>query len=154
MITNTEFETALANEDNIKIMKYVARKFREKIPYDELQTCQLHGLWKALRTFKPEGNVKFTSVLFNQVLWACDGYIKSLKRPEYTNNIPSATSKRDGSLFEYVEGLPEEDAKLLYQRFRDNMTLKEIAAENGYSHEHARKRIKEALQQVKNRCLS
>ncbi len=150
-ITNLEFENALKNEDNIKIMKHVAKRFKETIPHDELYNCQLHGLWKALRTFKPEGNTKFTSVLFNQVLWACDAYIKSVKSPEILSNI-AAKTRSEGSLTEYVEGLPEEYSKVLYQRFEYKMTLKEIAKENGYSHEHARKKISEALKLVKQRC--
>ena len=48
-----------------------------------------------------------------------------------------------------VDKLDNEYRDLIYSRFFELKTLKEIAIENGYSHETARRRIKKALCQLK-----
>ena len=49
-----------------------------------------------------------------------------------------------------VEGMPEKPAKVLQQRYVDNMTMNEIGRENGYSRETARRRVISAIQLCKN----
>ena len=53
-------------------------------------------------------------------------------------------------VFDILESLPSGMKTLLEQRFFHNMTMTEIADENGYSRETARRRLKKAIRMCKN----
>ena len=153
MIANTVFEKALSNKDNIKIMKAACRKFHRLLSTDEQYNCSLYGLWKAL--LLDNTKLKFTTVLFTNVKWACLDYINKnrTKDSRPTTNYIDVPMEYSNGLYEYVDGLPPELAKVLTQRYESNMTLNEIGSANGYSHETARQYIQRAIEILRKKCL-
>ncbi len=153
MITNQEFETALKNEDNIKIMKAASRKFRRLLSVDEVYNCSLHGLFNALKVNKL--GIKFTTILYSNVNWACLDY---LNKNKVKDDRPASSSldipvDSNWTIDEYVDGLPNDLKNVLKQKYEDNMTLFEIGAANGYSYETARQRINHAIDILKKKCF-
>ena len=70
-INDKELLEALSDINNVRIMNKVCSKYRQTIPYDELERCKLISLWQALKAFDPEGGRKFTSFLYNRIDWEC-----------------------------------------------------------------------------------
>ena len=61
-ISNLEYEEALKNEDNIKIINSVCRKYAKRIDREDLHRCKLIALWDAIKKYNPDRGVKFTSL--------------------------------------------------------------------------------------------
>ena len=46
-ISDEQFDEALKNKDNLRIMNSVCSRYRKSIPYDELERCKMVSLWQA-----------------------------------------------------------------------------------------------------------
>ena len=55
---------------------------------------------------------------------------------------------------ELIDNLDEETKDIIYKRFYESKTAKEIGEENGYGRETARRRIKQAIEKIKKCLLS
>ena len=54
---------------------------------------------------------------------------------------------------ELIERLDEESQNIIFKRFYESKTTKEIGKENGYGRETARRRIIDAVDKLKQLCL-
>lgn len=137
-ITNEEFNTAFQSKLNTKIMKAASKKYRSVLG-DEVEVCQLEGLWLALRKWESERGMQFTTYLFDCVKRKCYAEATKIRRKnEKEHNLPSfhlpEQSYHDSYLInDMVLSLNERDAKLLSDRFVSNKTLLEIGNENNVS---------------------
>ena len=60
-------------------------------------------------------------------------------------------SKEDDNFFmEAVDGLTQNQKDIIYKRFLENQTLKEIGEEYGYTKESARQNINKVLSKIKS----
>lgn len=48
-ISSEDFEVALNKEDTKRVFGFLAKKYYRSMPIDEIESCQLIGLWKALK---------------------------------------------------------------------------------------------------------
>lgn len=149
IVDNDTYNKALSNFDNQKIMLAVTHKFKNCLNEDELISCRLNGLWQALRTWNPEYKTnKFTSFLYQKVYWEC---IRELRSKPKTKTLPivdrSVLPKL--SMFEIIEELSEELQDILYKRYIEGRTLREISEHYGCCHETIRRKIKKAIKSLK-----
>ena len=160
-VTNDEFKEAFKNLDNIRIMNKVCSRYRATIPYEEIERCKMIALWQALKAFDPNGGRKFTSFLYNRIDWECKKQIYEINKSRRIKiDMPlefSDASTPDDFLElleikDVMEKIDENSQKIIYQRFFQRMTMKEIAKENGYSTETARRNIICSIDKIK-KCL-
>tara|TARA_R110002051_G_scaffold319489_1_gene403624 strand:- start:136 stop:654 length:519 start_codon:yes stop_codon:yes gene_type:complete len=164
-VTDKDFKEALENLDNIRIINSVCSRYTNIIPTDELHRCKLISLWEALKAFDPEGGKKFTSFLYTRVDWECkkevSNIIKHNSRHAQVNDeilpvlgkIESDTkSSGEVDIKDTINTLPDHFQKVLYQRFFERLTMEEIANNNNYSRETARRHIINALKKLEE-CL-
>lgn len=159
LITNEDFEAALEDIDNKRIMRAACKKYKPYLDADTLHGCRIIGLWKCLKK-QSDGEAKFTTRLFNYVKWECQ---KELVR----NNKSSATSlevcgvtvyakpqenTRLSHVFECMDKMSEEEQELIRYRYVEGMTLKEIGRNYNVSKETARQRINRAITKLKRIC--
>jgi len=150
-VTNNEYETALRDVVNLKILNKVRKKYYRLIPQEELERCLLIALWNALRRFNPTKGRKFTSYLYISLEWECCKWITNDKKDAQDNNAQHLDSFVSYEKLEYdqfndiLSVLPKRLSKVIEQKILYNMTFKEIAKKNKYSHETARKRFLEGL---------
>lgn len=151
-----KFEDAWNNENYIKIINKVLSQF--KINREDGLQCARIGLFKAIRKFDSKKRVKFTSYLYNRIRWEVlnfinEDYKKIYKKLRRRNISPELIICKD-DLKEIIENehqrhiinlLPLSEQKLIRKRYYDNLTLQEIATENNYSIETARKNINKIL---------
>lgn len=163
-VTDEELQKALKNTDNINVMNKICMKYIGIIPYEELERCKLISLWQAIEKYDPsKGNCKFTSFLCNRLFWECQKQlyeIRKTKKIPKSDTASSLISEICGfesnpysvEMQEALEKLDSESKEIIFKRFYESKTTKEIGKENGYGRETARRRILQALEKLKQ-CL-
>jgi RNA polymerase sigma factor (sigma-70 family) len=164
-VTSEEIKKAQANRDNINVMNKICSKYIDIIPYEELERCKLIALWHSIEKYDPsKGNCKFTSFLCNRLFWECQKQLyeinkaRRIPRNEYASSLISDISGFEKDLdevefLELIEKLDEESQRIIFKRFYESKTTKEIGKENGYGRETARRRIIDAVDKLKQLCL-
>ena len=163
-VTDSELREALKNRDNINVMNKICSKYTDIICYEELQRCKLISLWEALKSYDPtKGKCKFTSFLCNMLFWEIQKQLYEINKRKRLPKSDSAStliseichSKENldkVEVNEMFEKLDESSKDILFKRFYESKTAKEIGQDNGYGRETARRRINEALEKLKQ-CL-
>jgi RNA polymerase sigma factor (sigma-70 family) len=165
-VTNEDFNKALANTNNIRLIKDVTNHYAQQIPADDLYRCGLNALWRCLSYHQDIYNQKFTTSLYRFVNWECRRELKKIKRErQRTINISSietkdtfaipATESTDEvkHLYECIEMLPSQHKVLIQEYFIEKRTMQEIGKLHNYSKEAARQKIKKAVDALKKRML-
>jgi RNA polymerase sigma factor (sigma-70 family) len=157
MITDEQFSAAWENVEYRKIMQSAMRRYRGVIPADEMNSCKMIGLWESLKRYDKSKGRKFTTYLYCGILMQCR---KRINRFKYItldvvasymdlNKMNLDAEMTREKVRDSVDKLDDELRDLIYSRFFDGKTLREIAKENGYSIETARRRIKKAICKLK-----
>lgn len=157
-ITNTEYEDALANPDNRRMIRSVINRFSHILSQDILDNCALHGLWTCLQRFDPKRGT-FLGYLHNCVDWACKREVSKLAKEhhydELSEDIPTKHPIDDSvvSFFakECLSCLPSKDRRFVIAYYYHNMNYSEIARHYHCSSEWVGRRIKLALKKMKQR---
>jgi RNA polymerase sigma factor (sigma-70 family) len=152
-ISNEEYETALADINNIKIIQKVTSRYTNLIPQDDLKSCALHALWRALTYHDPNRGQKFTTSLWRFTEWECRRELVRQKKKKNTISFSSIEFDvaADGvnedvvHIRECLTLLPKTDREVLTQYYIDKYTMEEIGKRNGYSKEAARQKINKAV---------
>ena len=157
MITDTDFENALSDSNNQRIMSKVSSKYMNSISYDELESEKLIVLWECLKTYDPRRKKKFTSFLYQKLDWRYKKIIRE-KRRQRSRAYENLGLKCFGDGYDleqkiksYTDGLPNHLTQVIIQYYLHNMTIEEIGNKNHYSRETARRLIKKALKKIRNR---
>jgi len=169
---NKQYEAKWANKDNQNIMNKVAKAYMKNIDTRDIESIKMDALWRVMNKYDPSKGTKFTSYLYQQLSYAFKTWVKKAeKNLEFTQGIrPSGTGWGEDLnspgedavdindlnsrlVSDIITGLPADVVEILNQRFYNNMTMKEIAQENGYSRETARRRVKKAVILCKGRVI-
>lgn len=169
---NKKFEE-YANNKDIKNIIYAVNSKYPYIPDDDKSSISLTTLWKCIERYDETRGTKFTSYLYQQLVFAYKnelkkkshiypvGGIKELDCIVPPVAISSKSKRRDTAerkiMHEYaksiiepiIESVSDGHRNILNQRYFHNMTMKEIAKQNGYSRETARRQLKKAINECK-----
>lgn len=136
-MTNEEF-MGYWTPDNIKIMRIVGRNYGKYLSEDRMMKI----LFKTILSYKPEKS-KFTTHLFNNTKWHC------LKRKERIfQQLPNDLISHDKK-DPIINDLKGRDYDLIYKRFYENKTYKEIGIDLGISGSRAQVLTKRVLEKIK-----
>lgn len=157
MITDSDFEKALKDSNNQRIMNKVSCRYINAINYDDLESEKLVVLWECLKTYDPSRKKKFTSFLYQKLDWRYKKLIRE-KRRSRSRNYENLDLKNFGEgsdveqkILSYTDGLPIHLKRVITQYYLDNMTIEEIGHKNHYSRETARRLIKKAIKKIRHR---
>jgi hypothetical protein len=94
-VTNEEFNIALANKINQKIIKAVTHKYSKIIPPSDLEICGQHALWRCLGYHRDDKGKKFTTSLWTFTEWECNRELRKINRykQKKTINISAIETK-------------------------------------------------------------
>lgn len=165
-VTNEEMEVALKNTDNTNIIRSVLFKYKDLINEDDLETCGLSGLWRALGYFRPEYGKKFTTNLYQFVHFECRRELRKQKNHHKGNvGLNAAANKAEAEDVECPEDrlairhmeecmllLSREQRDLLHSYYYDNFTVDELSSHFGYSKETVRHKINWAELRLRELC--
>jgi hypothetical protein len=161
VVTNEEMDSALKNEDYIKIMGKACVPFYWILSPDEIETCKMTALWKALRGYKEntvgQNNkaVKFTSYLYRGVFLECKTYTKFIQKGRQDSGLSdfnSGSTDKNISSYELIEELNGvKDGDLLYDCYFNNHSIEEISQKTGLSKQTMGAKKKKALERLRKR---
>ena len=152
----------LSSKDIFKILKKASYSFRFSLTKDEMITCSINALWKAVERYSNDSNCKFTTYLYKGVVMECltqkkFNSEKSSKGVKTYANSSSVFSLIEDSknTFEPIDMLDEinfacEDPSLILDRLYKNLSIKEIAKDRGVCGESIRIKIKKNLKNLKH----
>jgi RNA polymerase sigma factor (sigma-70 family) len=166
-VSNEEFNAALADEDNRKIIKKVLSSFIKVIPPEELEICGNEALWRCLGYHEQGKGNKLTTSLWRFTKWECLRMLKKIRRENNKRmvnlstietkeklEIPIIENQDYGHLHECISLLSPLDRQLIQEYFFDRRTMHEIGKLHGYSKEAARQKINKAVNRLRRHCLA
>lgn len=152
-MTDFEYEKALNDQDNIAMMNSACSGYQCLGP-DMLKSCRLHGLYRCLETHDEELGCKFTTSLFQHVVWQCQQALNEQERmitgfeltidPEVQNTFITSIVVND-----CLSLLSERDAEIVRDRYLCSMTLEELAEKHDCSRAGANFIIKKSLEIIR-----
>ena len=144
-ISNEVYEQALSNRDNLMIMHSAGSRFMSALDADEIHTCKLMALWKALQKWKADHGSKFTGFLYQQVKWEC---LKNINQNKKNKDVQVDHVDREvlpeTPICEILDCIPKNLRDIVEKRYVYGMTLREIGEQHGYCYETIRRRLKKA----------
>lgn len=150
--TNLEFEKALENEQNQRVMSEASRGYRI-LGKDVVQSCKYIGLWESLRDYNGEQDNQFTSYLYSKVRWQCLQELRNLRKEYIYGNrnlqfsnlhkktLDKVLSYTYDTLSDVVLELTKSELKLFNSRFINMKKLREISEEEHTSIQNIQKRL-------------
>lgn len=144
-----DINNLLSDPNIVGIMNAVGSKYRSIDP-DQLDSIKLNTLWECSKKYNPNRGTKFTSFLYQNLVFAFKNELKRNIREFPTESIELNTPARASNNTDIFDGMPKEYANLLEQKYIYNMTMNEIGRKNGYSRETARRKVAKAVNFYKN----
>ncbi len=148
---DTKIGEALKDEDIQNIMNKAAGSFRGQLNDDEIHTCKINALWKALLNYDENKAAKFTTYLYSGVRIECIREVKFNKRrhqPLHSGLAENRDHFLTVDLMDELDNCP--DKELLVDRMK-SFTIKEIAQRHGCNRETVRRRIKKSANKIAKR---
>ena len=153
-VNNENYLYALNDIDNIKIMQKACKIYRKLLEYDDIKSCKMIGLWKALTHFDNNRNTKFTTFLYNIVKNECR---KRMTQLDTKVSLPSilidTKCNQNNMLDDIIDGLQHPLDEIIRLRYIDSMTLKEISNKLGINTTSVRRKIRSAIRQIKQEWI-
>jgi RNA polymerase sigma factor (sigma-70 family) len=154
-VTNEDFDNAIADTDNLKIINSVCSRYKGELSEDVLKACGLKALWQCLKSHDETYNRKFTSSLYQFVHWRCKDQVR---RQQTNGHLELSGDVVDSSLpildvliiQEYLEMLPENYRKVVYGKFFESKTYAEMGREMRCSRENVRQLLDRALERLRS----
>lgn len=144
-------EDAINNEDIMKIARKAANTFYHYLSQDEIDSCILYAIWKAINSYDTSHGSKFTTYLYNGVIMECLTQKKfNVKKNNKKINKSTKNYYFESNKIDMMDEIIKcEDPDLIYDYFYKNKSIKEIAFERGVSGETIRLKIKKCLRKIK-----
>lgn len=164
-ISNEDMIIAIESEDNQKIMARACKKFACVLNADEIESCKLNALWKALETYDPNmisrrntKKSKFTSYLFRGVQLECKTAIKFIIAGRRGEALVHDNIGLESDVIASIELRDEisktEYGEILEEVYFNGLTTKELSKKFKVSKQIICIRKKRALNSLKARLLS
>ena len=143
MVTNEELKAAYSRPEIKKIINAAAKRFKF-LDRDELESCKLIGLWKALES--NDNDVLLTTNIYNNVTWQCKDRIKILYKDTDTSDIQDRIRSNELEIVDLIDDISSvPDGCLVIEKIIDNLSLYEIGEKRSLSAETVRIRINKAI---------
>tara|TARA_Y100001938_G_C8061072_1_gene417284 strand:- start:658 stop:1191 length:534 start_codon:yes stop_codon:yes gene_type:complete len=145
-------------DDVVKILQKACGTFRGSLSQEEISTCCLNALWKAVDRYCIDTKCKFTTYLYKGVVMECLTQKKFNKEKISFGGRIHANIKDPKANYESIDMMDEiqfacEDPSLITDRFYKNMSIKEMAENRGVCGETIRIRINKNLKNLKHSLL-
>tara|TARA_B100000287_G_scaffold227936_1_gene214930 strand:+ start:3048 stop:3563 length:516 start_codon:yes stop_codon:yes gene_type:complete len=154
-IENKETDPKLTKGDLERIASKASYSFLGVLSEQEIESCILNAYWKASSKYTSGRNTKFTTFFYKGVLMECLTQKKfNLNKPTY--RIYENIAYKNNEDIERIDMIDEihahcDDPDLLFQRFYQNMSVREIASIRGVSGETIRIKIKKNLAKLRSK---
>lgn len=148
---------ALENEDYQKIMGKASSKFSYILSKDELESCKIEAMWKALAGYDKSRGTKFTSYLYRGVYLECKTHVKFIMGGRRDAVLCHPNIGKEDKTFLMIEIRDElsnmENGGIISDYYFDGLSLGEMSEKYGVSKQTIGIRKKKALNLLKSRLF-
>jgi RNA polymerase sigma factor (sigma-70 family) len=148
-----KLESCLSDENILKVMNKASRSFKSHLDADEIYTCQINALWKAIKNYNPSKKTKFTTYLYAGVIIECIKNVKfNSKHSKQTTHLHynSHNYYDDNTMFYLLDEIENETEATILKMRSERRTIEDIGGKLGISRETVRKKIKK----IESRIIS
>ena len=145
------YEHYLNDIEVMKVAQNAASSFRHILSQDEIKSCILNALLRAVKKYDKRSKAKFTSYLHNGVVFECLSQRKfNLKQTKslHSNITDSRNPFEEVETRDLIESVCD-DPSLIFDRFYGNMTIKELSKNRNVCGETIRIRLHKNLEKIK-----
>lgn len=150
---NDLFEKTIQDSNIINITRKAGLKFRKVLSEQEVENCINIAVWKALKKYKKDSGLKFTTYVYRGVILECKTQYKknSYRKPHIQILGKDFASSSDSSqVLDILEELKRQKyGQMVIDKYLNSYTTKEIAVKNNTSVETIRKKIHRTIKNVK-----
>lgn len=151
-----KIEDILNNQDYMNIAKKASSSFRGSLSNDEILYCTTNAAWNSVKSYDPKKS-KLVTFFYRGVRIECLKKIKENKEKNKFNvlekDVPEYKSTIDTvDMMDEIKNCKDPD--IMYDRFYNNKTLREIAKGKSLTKEAVRLRIQKNLRIIKSRIDS
>lgn len=163
IITNDEFIEAQNNIDNKKLTKFMLSKYAGIFAPDELESIGNIALWKCLMAHDDSMGQKFTTSLYNHIMWEILSELRKYNKAnrlsintngsgliENTTNYNKEIDRID--IKDAIDSIPNYMQDIVYEYYIEKKTLSEISEKYHIGIETTRKRLKQGVATLKDKC--
>ena len=156
-IESKETDPRITKGDLERIASKASYSFLGVLSEQEVESCILNAYWKAASKYDKQKNTKFTTYFYKGVLMECLTQKKfNVSKPAF--RIYENIAYRDNNDINRIDMLDElkthcDDFDLMFQRFYENMSVREIASNRGVSGETIRIKIKKNLAKLRSKMV-
>jgi RNA polymerase sigma factor (sigma-70 family) len=137
-------------EKNKAVISCATKIYKKYLEEEIILSCVYCGVWRTIKEYDVKFNTKFSTVLYNNILYECKTEIgkKNFKKNidlnlnELMQNKEIYFNENDAInkliIEEFLEGLSKRDRRIVINRFLNNETLEEIAKKEGLTREGVR----------------
>jgi DNA-directed RNA polymerase specialized sigma24 family protein len=145
------YEDYINDADTMRIAQSAAASFRNVLSSDEIKSCILNALLRAIKKYDKRSKTKFTSYLHNGVVFECLSQRKFNKNNNQQLHSNITDTQDDFSSVETLDLIESvcDDPSLVFDRFYKNMTIKELATSRNVCGETIRIRLNKNLEKIK-----
>lgn len=162
-VPDDELRAALADPDNVRIVKKVLGRFSGQMHEDDLGRCGMIGTWRALAYHRDGLGQKWTTNLYG---WVKKEVLRELGRQERSRRgrvpwsecgEPPARHRPPPEDMELVRGqmkfLSPEQRQLIEEHLLEGWTLDDVGVLHDQSKEGVRQKVNQAVRRLRELCL-
>lgn len=145
------YEHYVNDVEIMKVAQNAASSFRNVLSPDEIKSCILNAILRAVKKYDKRNKTKFTSYLHNGVVFECLSQRKFNKNENNQLHINIEDQRDEFSDLDTRELIESvcDDPTLVIDRFYGNMTIKELAEKRSVCGETIRIRLNKNLEKIK-----
>lgn len=148
------YEHYSSDVDVMRVAYSAASSFRGVLTQDEIRSCVLNAILRAIKKYDKNNTTKFTSFLHNGVVFECLNQ-KKLNTNNRTTKQLHPNIKDNNNIFESIDvkDLIEsvcDDPSLIFDRFYGNMTIKEMSKQRNVCRETIKVRLTKNLEKLRS----
>ena len=145
------YEHYVNDVETMNVAQNAASSFRKILSQDEIKSCILNAILRAVNKYDKRSKAKFTTYLHSGVVFECLSQRKFNRNnnAQLQVNIPD---RRDPFIDFETRDLVEsvcDDPSLVIDRLYGDMTIKELADTRGVCGETIRIRLNKSLEKIK-----
>lgn len=147
-----KIEKYLSDSNVMRVAYSASSSFSTTLSKDEIQSCILNALWRASKKYNKRNKTKFTSYLYNGVVFECLSQRKfNRSKRGVTLNETIADNYNPVAEIDMIDTIEAkcEDPTLVIDRFYKNMTINELAKNRKVCGETIRIRLKKNLEKLR-----
>ena len=150
-----KIQDILNEKDLISIANKASNPFRNVLSKDEIDSCIKNAAWNLEKFYNPEKSAKRSTYFYNGVRIELAKFLKTIRKDKNKTCLVTTSIENPTNQYETIDIIDEikncDDPELLYDRFYNRFTLKDMSKKYGITRQGIKLRIEKNLEIIRKR---